>query len=92
MTVEMTPEERTQRAERAKQILADKLVREALDGIRADIVANWQKVPLKDSELKEKFHMLYGVVDRFEAALRSHIEDGQVADFELARKKRFGVF
>lgn len=87
----MSPEERQERAERARQLLNDPLVREALDGLRAGVVKNWQLVALKDTELKEKFHMLYGVIDRFEASLRSHIEDGEVADFELQRKKRFGI-
>jgi hypothetical protein len=43
-------------------------------------------------ELKEKFHVLYGMCDQFEKGLQSFIEDGEVATFELKEKKRFGIF
>jgi hypothetical protein len=91
---DVTEEERIQRANRAQQILNDDLVKEALRGIREDVIQNWQKIPLKDSDLLAKFHMLYGVVDKFEQALRSSIEDGEVATHQLLndKKRRFGVF
>lgn len=87
----LTPDELIIRGERAKQILEDELVKEALTDIRQTIVENWQKVPLRDTELQTKFHMLYGVVDQFEAKLRQHIESGEVGKYDL-KTKRFGVF
>jgi hypothetical protein len=88
----MTPEERKHRAQRASQILNDELVQEALKNIREVIIQNWQSVPLKDMELKEKFHMLYGMSIQFESGLQRFIEDGEVATFELREKKKFGIF
>jgi hypothetical protein len=88
----MTPDERKHRAQRASQILNDEVVQEALKNMRASIIENWQKVPLRDVELKEKFHVLYGMCDQFEKGLQSFIEDGEVATFELKEKKRFGIF
>lgn len=90
----MSPEERVHRANRAKQIMGDDLVKEALRNIREDVIQNWQRIPLKDSELLAKFHMLYGVVDKFEQAMSRFIEDGEVATHELLndKKRRFGVF
>lgn len=91
---QFSPEERLERANRAKQILNDALVKEALEGIRADVIQNWQRIPLKDADLLAKFHMLYGVVDKFEQALKSFMDDGEVATHELLndKKRRFGIF
>jgi hypothetical protein len=88
----MTPEERKHRAQRASQILKDEIVQEALGLMKASIIENWQKVPLRDSELKEKFHSLYGMCEQFESRLLAFMEDGEVATFELKEKKRFGIF
>ena len=87
----LTPEELILRADKAKRILEDELVQDALKEIRETIIENWQKVPLRDSELQTKFHMLYGVVNQFEAKLRQHIESGEVGKYDL-KTKRFGVF
>jgi hypothetical protein len=81
-----------QRAEEARQILDNELVREALDGIRKTIVENWQKIPITDDKTLAKFHMLYGVVDKFEAALKEHMETSVIENFNLKEKKVFGVF
>jgi hypothetical protein len=88
----MTPEERKHRAQRAIQILNDEVVQGALKNMRANIIENWQKVPLRDVELKEKFHMLFGMCDQFEKGLLAFLEDGEVATFELKGNKRFGIF
>jgi hypothetical protein len=78
--------EALQRAERARQLLEDPLVKEALVGLRADIIGNWQRVPLKDDDLKSRFHMLYGLVDRLEACLKEHMETGQIENYNLRNK------
>jgi hypothetical protein len=74
------------RAERARQLLEEPLIKEALTKIREDIVRNWQLVALRDTELKDKFHMLYGIVDRFEACLKEHMETGAIESFNLKSK------
>jgi hypothetical protein len=90
--VALTPEELIQRAEKARMILDDEMVQDAISGIRANIIENWQKIPLTDDKTLAKFHMLYGVVNTFEQALKTHIETGTIENFNLKEKKVFGLF
>lgn len=79
----MTPEEEVVRAERAKQILEDKLVRAALDGVRDLIIEQWRVSPVKDSEIRDWLWALYNASHKFEEVLRSHIETGKLAAHQL---------
>jgi predicted TPR repeat methyltransferase len=85
----LTPEEEIIRAERCKQILGDKYVKEALGEIREAIVTQWAKAPIKDGEFQGKMHALYNAVDKFEELLRIHVESGKIASHELERKRSF---
>lgn len=85
----MTPEEELHRAERARQILEDPLVKEALKEIRDAIVEQWRTAPVKDSELKEKLWSIFGATHKFEQLLRSHIETGKMAAIQEDRKGMF---
>jgi hypothetical protein len=79
----MTEQEELQRAEQAKQILRNPLVREALDGIKSGIIENWRQAPVKDTDLREKLWSIYAGACKFEELLQSHIETGKLAQASL---------
>lgn len=83
----MTEQEELLRAERAKQILADKLVREALDGIKSGLIDTWRTTPLKDTDLREKVWAIYVGACKFEEILGSYIETGKLAQAMLKQGK-----
>lgn len=82
----MTPEEELQRAEQAKQILRNPLVREAIDGLKSGFVEAWRQSPLKDTDLREKLWALYAGACKFEELLQSHIETGKLAAEQLKQR------
>ncbi len=75
----MTPEQELARANECSQILNNQYVREALDGIKEGLVAQWQKTPIREVELRERIWGIYCAADKFEELLRSHIETGKMA-------------
>jgi len=79
----MKPEEELIRAEKARQVLEDKIVREALDGIKNAIIEGWRQSPVKDVEHREKLWSIYVGACKFEELLRSYIETGKLARAQL---------
>lgn len=67
------------RAERAKLILEDELVKGALADMKQRIVEAWEQSPVRDVEGREHLHRYLKVIGQFEGALRSHIETGKIA-------------
>lgn len=86
----MTPEEEVRRAAAAQQILNDPLVRSALDDIRATLIDQWYRSPVKDSELRDSLWALYCGAVKFEEVLRSHIETGKIASAQLDQRSVTG--
>ncbi|SPA24574.1 hypothetical protein CBM2637_A150027 [Cupriavidus taiwanensis] len=71
------------RAERARLILDDELVKGALSAMKARIVEAWEQSPVRDVEGREHLHRYLKVIGQFEGALRSHIETGKIAAHEI---------
>ena len=71
------------RAEAAKRILDDPLVKDALQAIEDGIVEAWKDVPLRDTEGREHLHRLLTAKRKFEAVFAAHMQNGQIAAAEL---------
>ncbi len=90
----MTPQEEMMRAEKARQILEDPFVREALDDIKSTLIEQWRSAPVKDSDLKERLWALYNAAHKFEELMRSHIETGKLASIgeqQRSWREKFGL-
>lgn len=85
----MTPEEEIQRAEHANRILNDKLVQEALKGIRDAVIEQWRLCPVEKTQLRDYLHGLFNAAYKFEELLRSHVETGKMAAITEERKGLF---
>lgn len=67
------------RAERARRILDDELVKGALADMKRRIVEAWEQSPARDVEGREHLHRYLKVIGQFEGAFIAHIETGKIA-------------
>jgi hypothetical protein len=80
------------KADAAKRIMDDPMVKEALDAIEQGIVEAWKSVPIRDVEARESLHRLLTAKRKFEAVFQSHMENGTLAAAELkAEEERKGL-
>lgn len=71
------------RADAAKRILDDPLVKEALQAVENGITDAWKEVPARDVEAREHLHRLLQAKRQFENVFRICIETGAIARAEL---------
>ena len=88
----LTPEEETRRAGRAKQLLDDPMVRDALDDIERAVIDNIEICPPEKTIAQHQLCMMLGVVRKFRRVFRTHMETGKLVEIGEARKKKFGIF
>ena len=72
-------EQRIARANEARAVLENKLVRETLDKIREDIVDQWASCPARDTEGREWLWRHYQAAAKFAEKFALMVEDGDVA-------------
>ena len=83
------------RADAAKRILDEPVVKEAIAGIKAEIIKQWSETPARDTEAREWVWRHYKACEKFEGVLRGYIESGRMAklqpvrDTAIDRIKRF---
>ena len=77
----MTNDEAIRRGERAKQLLKDPLLVEALISIEAEIIAQWEACPVRDSEGRELLWKYYKTAKKFRGILEGAIQNGAVGVF-----------
>jgi hypothetical protein len=75
------------RADRAKMILEDPMVVEALTAMRDHIMQAWQESPARDKEGREELFRYIKVIGQFESVFRTHIETGALAAHQLRTEK-----
>lgn len=85
----MTPEEIRRRAEHARQLLEDKLLKEALDLMEAEAISQWESVPVRDVEGREVIWRYYKTIRKFRGFLQSALESGKLENFREQQKRSF---
>ena len=75
------------RGERAKQLLKDPLVKEALETCKQQILTAWEASPARDVEAREWLWKLYQASMRFEEVFKGFIDSGKIAEAELKHKQ-----
>ena len=71
------------RADGAKRIIEDPMVKEALQIIEDGITGAWKDLPARDVEGREHLHRLLQAKRRFETVFQIVLEEGAVAAAEL---------
>ena len=83
----MSAAEDIQRAEHAKALLSDKVLKEALDSIEKEIMERWEACPARDREGREELWIYFKTAKKFRGILQGAIESGKIAEFELERRR-----
>ncbi len=73
------------RGEKAKRILEDELVKEALQSMRKNLMTEWERSKVNDQKGREKVWLTLHVLNEFERALASHMETGKFAKIEMSK-------
>lgn len=81
----MTPFER---AERAKQLLDDELLREAFADIRSRLIAQLESAPISDVELQHEVTLMLQLLKRLREQLERYVSDGAIEQHR-ARQQGF---
>lgn len=71
------------RAQKARELLDNSVLNEALDMIEADIVRMWGECPVRDKEGKETLWQLYKTSQKFRSILQDFIRTGEYAAASL---------
>jgi hypothetical protein len=94
----VTPEQLIQRAERAKQLLAEPLIKDSLDRLEKDIFEAWARAGIRDKEGQHELHLMVQTARKFRALLEQVMVTGQIEANQLKTPpltrilERFGVY
>jgi hypothetical protein len=94
----LTPEELILRAERAKQLLAEPLIKESLDRLEKDISEAWARTGIRDKEGQHELLLMMQTARKFRAlfeqiVITGEIESGRLKTPQLKRTlERFGIY
>ncbi len=83
------------RGVRARELLDNELVQEALATLKAEYLKAWEASPARDAEGRERLWVMVKLVEKFRGHLEQVFEAGKLADAELVeieRRKKFGIF
>jgi hypothetical protein len=73
---------------RARAILGDEIVVEALDAIEAELRADWEGSRPGDAAAREESYRMLRAAKAFRERLRKVIDDGSVAEAEIEAHER----
>lgn len=77
-------EEQT-RGQRAQELLDNEVLTEALDAIEAEVIAQWENCPARDSAGKEALWQLFKTSKKFRGLLVGYVQTGKLASDNLRR-------
>lgn len=83
------------RGVRARELLDNELVQEALATLKAEYLKAWEASPARDAEGRERLWVMVKLVEKFRGHLEQVFEAGKLADaqlVEIERRKKFGIF
>ena len=84
------------RARRAEILLADPLLIEAFDGLKAEYMRRWEECESRDQDKRERLWWAVRVVNEVRNNLDSIVNNGKLAKAEVdatagVKPKRFGI-
>jgi hypothetical protein len=79
------------RAERAKRLLADPLLREGFDLVRQGIHDTWERTPIRDQEGAHELRLMLKLLTDVESAFIQAVNDGKVLQFNVEQRRHLGI-
>lgn len=86
----MTPHEEMSRALRARELLDNELLQEALNAIESELIKKWEECPARDMEGKDYLWRLYKTAKKFRNVLAGYVEIGKMAEHAIEQEKEQG--
>ena len=83
----MTPEDALRRANQARQVFEQPIVKETLDFMEKEILEQWTGCPVRDVEAREALWRMAVTTRKFRELLRGTMESGKLAADAIQRKK-----
>jgi uncharacterized protein YecA (UPF0149 family) len=83
----MTPEEALRRANQARQVFEQPIVKDTLDFMEREIMEQWKACPVRDLEAREALWRLAVTTSKFRELLRGTMESGKLAANQIQRKQ-----
>lgn len=83
----MTPEEALRRANQARQVFEQPIVKETLDFMEREVMDIWAATPIRDVEAREALWRMAVTTRKFRELLRGTMESGKIAADAIARKQ-----
>jgi hypothetical protein len=83
----MSPEEALRRAENARQVFEQPIVKQTLDFMEQEIMGLWTATPIRDIEAREALWRMAVTTRKFRDLLRGTMESGTLAADQIQRKK-----
>jgi hypothetical protein len=74
------------RAERARELLEDPMMLEAMESLRAQYLAAWENSPARDPEAREKIWTYLKALDKVKGHLLEVMETGMLAREQLTQE------
>jgi hypothetical protein len=87
MSDEYTLRKQMEAGSRAKNVLADQAFQDAYNAVRAAIIEQWEKCPIRDREGAHELKLMLKIHTDIGKHLEKAVEDGKFAAEELKRDK-----
>jgi len=78
-------QDQVDRGAKAQRLLADPLIGEAFDAVRAAIHSRWEQTPLRDTEGAHELKLMIKLLGDVRAVFEHAVTDGKLAAAELER-------
>lgn len=75
------------RGQQARAIVEAPIFREAVDGLRDQLMAEWRNTAGRDTQGREQLWLAQNLLQRIEAHLTAAMTTGQMASMQLDRKR-----
>lgn len=83
----MTPEDALRRAEKARQLFEDPLLKETLDIMEREVCEAWMTCPVRDIEGRETLWRMAVTTRKFRDMLRGTAESGKLAAQQIRERQ-----
>lgn len=75
------------RGQQARIVIDSPIYREAIDGLREQLMAEWRDTTGRDTQGREQLWLAQNLLQRIEAHLTTAMTTGQMAALQLDRKR-----
>ena len=91
MNKHLSIDEQIRRGEAAARVLAEPVLKDALEAMKREIIAQWSATPARDAEGREWVWRHYKITERFEAMLNGFVQTGRFERLKIEKDAKTKV-